>query len=135
MQAGIPRQSGQSRSVSWPSEETRHPKAVGRSFNDGDGIAAMDLFAVPTISFRLLYGLLIVGHGRRQILWFGLTPHPTQNGSQIRSPAGGNRLPAISFVTGMEPTVRSLSEGFDQWAFAIDRRRRAVLGKMDMLKG
>jgi transposase InsO family protein len=41
-----------------------------------DGIAAMDLFVVPTISFRLLYGLLIMGHGRRQILWFGVTPHP-----------------------------------------------------------
>jgi hypothetical protein len=40
-------------------------------------IAAMDLFVVPTISFRLLYGLLIVGHGRRQILWFGVTAHPT----------------------------------------------------------
>jgi hypothetical protein len=37
----------------------------------------MDLFVVPTISFRLLYGLLIVGHGRRQILWFGVTAHPT----------------------------------------------------------
>jgi hypothetical protein len=24
----------------------------------------MDLFVVPTISFRLLYGLLIMGHGR-----------------------------------------------------------------------
>jgi hypothetical protein len=31
----------------------------------------MDLFVVPTISFQLLYGLLIMGHGRRQILWFG----------------------------------------------------------------
>jgi hypothetical protein len=31
----------------------------------------------PTISFRLLYGLLIMGHGRRQILWFGVTVHPT----------------------------------------------------------
>ena len=39
--------------------------------NHADGIAAMDLFVVPTISFRLLYGLLIMGHGRRQILWFG----------------------------------------------------------------
>ena len=28
--------------------------------NHADGIAAMDLFVVPTISFRLLYGLLIV---------------------------------------------------------------------------
>src|SRR6266481_6139976 len=53
-----------------------------------------------------------------------------QNGSQIRSrkPAPGNKLPAISFVTGTGPMVRSSSEGFDQWAFAIDRRRRALLG-------
>src|SRR5450755_3363043 len=41
--------------------------------NHADGIAAMDLFVVPTISFRLLYGLLIMGHSRRQILWFGVT--------------------------------------------------------------
>jgi hypothetical protein len=45
--------------------------------NHADGIAAMDLFVVPTISFRLLYGVLIMGHGRRQILWFGVTAHPT----------------------------------------------------------
>src|SRR6201997_807584 len=45
--------------------------------NHADGIAAMDLFLVPTISFRLLYGLLIMGHGRRQILWFGVTANPT----------------------------------------------------------
>jgi hypothetical protein len=37
--------------------------------NHADGIAAMDLFVVPAISFRLLYGLLIMGHGRRHILW------------------------------------------------------------------
>jgi len=30
------------------------------------GIVAMDLFA-PIISLQLLYGLLIMGHGRRQI--------------------------------------------------------------------
>jgi hypothetical protein len=37
----------------------------------------MDLFVVPTISFRRLYGLLIMGHGRRQIRWFRVTAHPT----------------------------------------------------------
>jgi hypothetical protein len=47
------------------------------SQSHADGIAAMDMFVVPTISFRLLYGLLIMGHGRRQILWFGVTSHPT----------------------------------------------------------
>jgi transposase InsO family protein len=45
--------------------------------NHADGIASMDLFVVPTISFRLLYGLLILRHDRRQTLWLGVTAHPT----------------------------------------------------------
>src|SRR5258706_6622357 len=45
--------------------------------NHADGIAGMDLFVVPTISFRLLYGLLILRHDRRRILWLGATTHPT----------------------------------------------------------
>jgi hypothetical protein len=32
---------------------------------------------MPTLSFRLLYGLLILGHCRRQILWLEVTTHPT----------------------------------------------------------
>ncbi len=45
--------------------------------NHADGIAAMDLFVVPTVSFRLLYGLLIMSHSRRQIMCLGVTAHPT----------------------------------------------------------
>ncbi len=45
--------------------------------NHADGIASIDLFVVPTISFRLLYGLLLLHHDRRQILWLGVTAHPT----------------------------------------------------------
>jgi transposase InsO family protein len=45
--------------------------------NHADGIAAMDLFVVPTVSFRLLFGLLIMRHDRRRILWLGTTAHPT----------------------------------------------------------
>jgi hypothetical protein len=58
----------------------RRPPSQGwRTFlhNHADGIASMDLFVVPTVSFRLLYGLLILQHGRRQILWLGVTAHPT----------------------------------------------------------
>jgi hypothetical protein len=45
--------------------------------NHADGVASIDLFVVPTISFRLLYGLLVLRHGRRQISWLGVTAHPT----------------------------------------------------------
>ena len=37
----------------------------------------MDLFVVPTVSFRLLYGVLILQHARRELLWLGVTAHPT----------------------------------------------------------
>jgi transposase InsO family protein len=63
--------------------------------NHADGIAAMDLFVVPTISFRLLYGLLIVGHGRRQVLWFGVTSHPTAEwiANQVTQAFGWEQIP------------------------------------------
>jgi hypothetical protein len=55
----------------------------------------MDMFAVPTISFRLLYGLLIIGHGRRQILWFSVRAHPTAEwiANQITEARGWERAP------------------------------------------
>jgi hypothetical protein len=34
------------------------------------------MFVVPTISFRLLYGLLILRQSRRELLWLGVTAHP-----------------------------------------------------------
>jgi transposase InsO family protein len=58
----------------------RWPPSQGwRTFllNHADGIASIDLFVVPTISFRLLYGLLVLRHDRRRILWLGVTAHPT----------------------------------------------------------
>ncbi len=63
--------------------------------NHADGIAAIDLFVVPTISFRLLYGLLIMGHGRRQVIWFGVTTHPTAEwiANQITQACGWEQLP------------------------------------------
>jgi hypothetical protein len=76
----------------------REPPSQGwKTFlhNHADGIAAMDLFVVPTISFRLLYGFLIMGHGRRQILWFGVTAHPTAEwiANQVREACGWEEAP------------------------------------------
>jgi transposase InsO family protein len=60
--------------------KTKRPPSQGwKTFlvNHADGIASMDLFVVPTISFRLLYGFLILLHARRELLWLGVTAHPT----------------------------------------------------------
>src|SRR5262245_39945674 len=63
--------------------------------NHADGIASMDLFVVPTISFRLLYGLLILQHGRRELLWVGATAHPTAEwiARQLTEAHGWQRAP------------------------------------------
>src|ERR1700737_1133096 len=76
----------------------RVPPSQGwRTFlrHHADGIAAMDLFVVPTISFRLLYGFLIMGHGRRQLLWFGVTAHPTAEwiANQLTEACGWEQIP------------------------------------------
>jgi transposase InsO family protein len=39
--------------------------------------ASMDMFVVPTVSFRLLYGFLILQHARREMLWLGVTANPS----------------------------------------------------------
>jgi hypothetical protein len=32
---------------------------------------------VPTLTFDRLFAFLVLGHGRRQLLWFEVTRHPT----------------------------------------------------------
>ena len=45
--------------------------------NHASGIVSMDLFVVPTLSFQLLYGLVILHHDRRRLLWLNVTTNPT----------------------------------------------------------
>src|SRR4029453_18456536 len=45
--------------------------------NHAQAIAAIDLCVVPTLSFDHLFAFLVLGHSRRQLLWFEVTRHPT----------------------------------------------------------
>jgi transposase InsO family protein len=45
--------------------------------NHREVIAAFDFFTVPTVTFKLLYCFFVIEHGRRRILHFNITPHPT----------------------------------------------------------
>jgi transposase InsO family protein len=58
----------------------RGPPSQGwRTFlrNHANAIAAIDLCVVPTLTFERLFAVLVLGHGRRQLLWFAVTRHPT----------------------------------------------------------
>jgi len=46
-------------------------------YNHAHAIAAIDLCIVPTVTFERLFAFLVVGHGRRQLLWIEVTRHPT----------------------------------------------------------
>jgi transposase InsO family protein len=55
------------------------PSQTWRSFlkNHMDCTAACDFFVVPTATFRLLYCFFVLLHGRRHIVHFNVTAHPT----------------------------------------------------------
>jgi transposase InsO family protein len=55
------------------------PSQEWRTFlrNHAPDIAAMDLFAVPTIGFDLLYAFVIVRLDRRDLVWINVTTNPT----------------------------------------------------------
>src|ERR1019366_4124554 len=57
----------------------RPPSQSWKTFlrNHADGIAAVDFLVVPTLTFERLFAFVILGIGRRNILWIGVTTNPT----------------------------------------------------------
>ena len=116
------------------------PSQGWRTFlrNHADGIAAMDLFVVPKVSFRLLYGLLILRHQRRRLLWVGGTmAHPTAEwiARQLTEACGWDEAPRYLIRDRDRSYGAYLSDVFAPWASAIDRHPRGRRGKTDMRSG
>ena len=55
------------------------PSQSWRTFltNHADCLASIDFFVVPTATFHLLFGFIVLHHERRQIAHFGVTANPT----------------------------------------------------------
>ena len=81
---------------------------------------SFDLLVVPTISFRLLYGLLVLGHGRRRTMWLGVTAHPTAEwiARQITEACGWEEVPTYLVRDRDCVTERHLPDALERWAFA-----------------
>ncbi len=58
---------------------SKPPSQTWKTFlqNHAEAIAAIDMCVVPTLTFDRLFAFLVLGHGRRQLLWFEVTRHPT----------------------------------------------------------
>ena len=65
----------------WMRRAPRDPESAKRWLaflrNHREAIVAMDFFTVPTIRFDLLYCFFVITHGRRRVLHFNVTRHPT----------------------------------------------------------
>jgi hypothetical protein len=69
---------GQTTVAKYMARRQRPPSQGWKTFlhNHAAAIAAIDMCVVPTISFGLLYGLVILRQSRRELLWLGVTAHP-----------------------------------------------------------
>jgi len=47
--------------------------------NHHEVIAAFDFFTVPSLTFHTLYCFFVIAHGRRRVLHFNVTAHPTSD--------------------------------------------------------
>jgi putative transposase len=75
----------------------RPPSQTWRTFltNHANQITAADLFVVPTVTFRLLFVLVILAHDRRRIVHVAVTEHPTAawTAQQLRNAFPDNEAP------------------------------------------
>jgi transposase InsO family protein len=114
---------GQTSVAKYMARRRKPPSQGWKTFlrNHADGIASMDLFVVPTLSFRLLYGLLILKHGRRQMLWLGVTAHPTAEWIARQ----------LTEAYGWEPVPRYILRDRDSVYSEIFKRQLRAMGIRD----
>ncbi len=57
--------------------------------NHADGIASVDFFVVPTATFKLLFGFVILRHDRRRLVHIAVTANPTADWIARQISGGG----------------------------------------------
>ena len=97
----------------------RPPSQTWRTFltNHANQIMAADLFVVPTVTFRLLFVLVILEHDRRQIVHVAVTDHPTAawTAQQLRNTFSETDAPAYllhdrdSVFAGVSTTIAGMN--------------------------
>jgi putative transposase len=64
-----------------------------------DGAVGIDFFDIPTATFDVLRGFLVIDHKRRKLLHLGVTKHPTAEwtANQLPEAFSGNSTPRLLF--------------------------------------
>ncbi len=105
------------------------PSQTWKTFlrNHAEAIAAIDMCVIPTLTFDLLFAFLVVGHGRRQLLWIEVTRHPTAEWLAL-----GARHQRTWSATMTGPTGKGSPAGSGRWVFAIGQSVPDRRGKMEL---
>jgi hypothetical protein len=118
----------------------RPPSQSWKTFlrNHAEAIAAIDMCIVPTASFERLFAFLVLGHSRRQLLWFEVTCHPTAAwlARQITEAfPWGHRHQPIWCAIMTAPMGASSPLASRRWASATSRSLLDHHGKMGSQNG
>jgi hypothetical protein len=112
----------------------RRPPSQGwKTFlrNHAAGIASLDPFVVRTISFKLLYGLVILSHAGRRLVTISATTNPTAEwiAGQVTDAFPWDEAPShlIRDRDGVFGQPTPIASG--QWGSVIIRPRRAHRGR------
>ncbi len=91
--------------------------------NQADGIAAIDLCVVPTLTFERLFAFVVLGHARRRLLWFAVTRQPTAEwlAQQITEAFPWDSAPAYLVRDNDGAYEKSSGVASDRWGSATDR--------------
>ncbi len=95
------------------------PSQTWRTFLDNHvrDIVAIDFFVVPTLTFRVLYGFLVLRHDQRLVVHFHATEHPTAQWAtqQVVEALPFDEVPSDGNVVAM-PCVGGLHHGYQRVA-------------------
>ena len=95
--------------------------------NHAQAIAAIDLCVVPTLTFERLFPFLVLGHSRRQLIWFEVTRairRPSGWPDRSPRPSLGRQRRAIWCATMTEPTDMPSRPGSGPWVSATGQSPR-----------
>src|SRR5260221_765829 len=105
--------------------------------NHAPDIAAMDLFVVPTIGFKLLYGFVIVRIDRRDLVWINVTANPTAEwiARQMTEAFPWDGAPGYMIRDRDRIYGVVVTRDCEPWAFGTNRLHRPHLGRMALPNG
>ena len=101
--------------------------------NHADGIASVDFLIVPTLAFERLFVFVILGLGRRRLLWIGVTTNPTAEwlARQITEAFPWDAVPGFLIRDNDGAYGEAFTRRLEQWAFAIAPSHPDHHGRMD----